>query len=104
MLTSILAVSLRVSVNVFEQNEGLYPHVSQVVLLTNIPHCCLCLRYVRIVGTHNTVNKVFHLVAFECMFTNRSFTLENGLLGKSHKQTQDRSKRCVRYICNLNCF
>lgn len=43
----------------------------------------LCLRYVRIVGTHNTVNKVFHLVAFECMFTNRSFTLENGLVGKT---------------------
>ncbi|KAJ8009352.1 hypothetical protein DPEC_G00088000 [Dallia pectoralis] len=37
-------------------------------------------RYVRVVGTHNTVNKVFHLVAFECMFTNRSFTLEKGLL------------------------
>ncbi|KAI7800068.1 BTB/POZ domain-containing protein 9-like [Triplophysa rosa] len=37
-------------------------------------------RYVRIVGTHNTVNKVFHLVAFECMFTNRSFTLEKGLV------------------------
>lgn len=43
----------------------------------------LCLRYVRIVGTHNTVNKVFHLVAFECMFTHRPFTLDNGLLGKS---------------------
>lgn len=39
-------------------------------------------RYVRIVGTHNTVNKVFHLVAFECMFTNRTFTLEQGLLGE----------------------
>ncbi|KAM9420864.1 BTB/POZ domain-containing protein 9-like isoform 1-T2 [Salvelinus alpinus] len=37
-------------------------------------------RYVRIVGTHNTVNKVFHLVAFECMFTHRSFTLEKGIL------------------------
>ncbi|MGH0143111.1 UNVERIFIED_CONTAM: hypothetical protein FKN15_035336 [Acipenser sinensis] len=36
--------------------------------------------YIRIVGTHNTVNKVFHLVAFECMFTNRPFTLERGLL------------------------
>ncbi|XP_010773074.1 BTB/POZ domain-containing protein 9 [Notothenia coriiceps] len=41
------------------------------------PRVC---RYVRIVGTHNTVNKVFHLVAFECMFTNRSFTLDSGLL------------------------
>uniref|UniRef100_A0A8C5E3H3 BTB/POZ domain-containing protein 9 n=1 Tax=Gouania willdenowi TaxID=441366 RepID=A0A8C5E3H3_GOUWI len=41
------------------------------------PRVC---RYVRIVGTHNTVNKVFHLVAFECTFTNRSFTLDNGIL------------------------
>lgn len=39
-------------------------------------------RYVRIVGTHNTVNKVFHLVAFECMFTQRRYILEKGLLGK----------------------
>uniref|UniRef100_A0A8C8EZ56 BTB/POZ domain-containing protein 9 n=1 Tax=Oncorhynchus tshawytscha TaxID=74940 RepID=A0A8C8EZ56_ONCTS len=37
-------------------------------------------RYVRIVGTHNTVNKVFHLVAFECMFTQRRYILEKGLL------------------------
>ncbi len=37
----------------------------------------------RIVGTHNTVNKVFHLVAFECMFTSRPFTLERGLVGKT---------------------
>ncbi|KAJ8401182.1 hypothetical protein AAFF_G00387640 [Aldrovandia affinis] len=37
-------------------------------------------RYVRIVGTHNTVNKVFHLVAFECMFTHHTFSLEKGLL------------------------
>ncbi|KAJ8289597.1 hypothetical protein GJAV_G00003150 [Gymnothorax javanicus] len=41
---------------------------------------CASLQYVRIVGTHNTVNKVFHLVAFECMFTHKSFTLEKGLL------------------------
>lgn len=41
------------------------------------PRVC---RYVRIVGTHNTVNKVFHLVAFECMFTARSYTLDHGLL------------------------
>lgn len=45
----------------------------------------VCLRYVRIVGTHNTVNKVFHLVAFECMFTDRPFTLDSGLLGKSQR-------------------
>ncbi|XP_069092426.1 BTB/POZ domain-containing protein 9 isoform X2 [Pleurodeles waltl] len=37
-------------------------------------------RYIRIVGTHNTVNKVFHLVAFECTFTHKTFTLEKGLV------------------------
>ncbi|XP_052007702.1 BTB/POZ domain-containing protein 9 [Xyrauchen texanus] len=37
-------------------------------------------RFIRVVGTHNTVNKVFHLVALECMFTQRPFTLEKGLL------------------------
>ncbi|XP_073894269.1 BTB/POZ domain-containing protein 9 isoform X10 [Macaca fascicularis] len=37
-------------------------------------------RYIRIVGTHNTVNKIFHIVAFECMFTNKTFTLEKGLI------------------------
>lgn len=38
-------------------------------------------RFIRVVGTHNTVNKVFHLVALECMYTQRPFILENGLLG-----------------------
>ncbi|XP_050981823.1 BTB/POZ domain-containing protein 9 [Labeo rohita] len=37
-------------------------------------------RFIRVVGTHNTVNKVFHLVALECMYTQRPFTLEKGLL------------------------
>lgn len=41
------------------------------------PRVC---RYIRVVGTHNTVNKVFHLVAFECMFTQRPYVLEEGLL------------------------
>lgn len=39
-------------------------------------------RYIRIVGTNNTVNKVFHLVSFEIMYTNTPFVLENGLVGK----------------------
>lgn len=37
-------------------------------------------RYIRIVGTNNTVNKVFHLVSFEIMYTNTPFLLENGLV------------------------
>lgn len=75
--------------SVFGRDEGWNLRVSQDCI-------CLCLlltksfliffffRYVRIVGTHNTVNKVFHLVAFECMFTNRPYTLDNCLLGKLH--------------------
>ncbi|KAI8480542.1 PREDICTED: BTB/POZ domain-containing protein 9-like [Branchiostoma belcheri] len=38
------------------------------------------IKYVRIVGVHNTVNKVFHLVSFECLYTNKPFQLEKGLL------------------------
>ncbi|XP_062896915.1 BTB/POZ domain-containing protein 9 isoform X2 [Mobula hypostoma] len=41
------------------------------------PQVC---RYIRIVGTHNTVNKVFHLVSFECMYSNKPFLLDSGLL------------------------
>uniref|UniRef100_A0A8C1VAF1 BTB/POZ domain-containing protein 9 n=1 Tax=Cyprinus carpio TaxID=7962 RepID=A0A8C1VAF1_CYPCA len=37
-------------------------------------------RFIRVVGTHNTFNKVFHLVALECMYTHQPFTLEKGLL------------------------
>uniref|UniRef100_A0A4W3GF64 BTB/POZ domain-containing protein 9 n=1 Tax=Callorhinchus milii TaxID=7868 RepID=A0A4W3GF64_CALMI len=41
------------------------------------PRVC---RYIRIVGTHNTVNKVFHLVSLECLFTNEPFLLDSGIL------------------------
>ncbi|KAB0403052.1 hypothetical protein E2I00_018786 [Balaenoptera physalus] len=37
-------------------------------------------RYIQIVGTHNTVNKIFQIVALERMFTNKTFTLEEGLI------------------------
>lgn len=39
-------------------------------------------RYIRIVGTNNTVNKVFHVVSFEAMFTHNNVELQNGLIGK----------------------
>jgi len=38
-------------------------------------------KYIRIVGTHNTLNRVFHVVTFECMFTNKKFEVDRGLLG-----------------------
>lgn len=37
-------------------------------------------RYVKVVGTHNTVNRVFHLVSFECLYTTRQFQLDRGLV------------------------
>ena len=40
-------------------------------------HC----RYIQIVGTHNTVNRVFHLVSFECMYSKSKFNLEDGIIG-----------------------
>uniref|UniRef100_A0A1B6DYV4 BTB/POZ domain-containing protein 9 n=3 Tax=Clastoptera arizonana TaxID=38151 RepID=A0A1B6DYV4_9HEMI len=41
-------------------------------------------RYIRIVGTNNTANKVFHLVSFEIMYTNTQVTIENGLIVPRH--------------------
>ena len=38
-------------------------------------------RYIRLVGTHNTLNRVFHVVSFECMFTEKKFEVDRGLLG-----------------------
>ncbi|XP_074647671.1 BTB/POZ domain-containing protein 9-like [Tubulanus polymorphus] len=37
-------------------------------------------KYFRIVGTHNTVNRVFHAIAFECYFTYSTFVLDNGII------------------------
>lgn len=37
------------------------------------------IRYIKIVGTHNTVNRVFHLVSFECLYTNKPFQVDRGL-------------------------
>ncbi|XP_064623500.1 BTB/POZ domain-containing protein 9-like [Lineus longissimus] len=37
-------------------------------------------KYIKVVGTHNTVNRVFHCVAFECMYSNKVVKMENGLI------------------------
>lgn len=34
------------------------------------------------VGTHNTVNRVFHVVALEALYTLAPFTLKDGLIGR----------------------
>ena len=44
---------------------------------------CLIYRYIRVYGVHNTVNKVFHLVHFECSYSNTSYELgQDGVIGK----------------------
>ncbi len=41
-------------------------------------------RYIRVVGTHNTVNKVFHVVAFEAYYTRTPFQLDKtGVIGET---------------------
>lgn len=34
-------------------------------------------RYIRLVGTHNTVNRIFHVVHFECMYSSKPFKIGN---------------------------
>lgn len=52
-------------------------------------------RYVRIVGTHNTVNRVFHLVSFECFYTNKPFHLEQGLVVPTENVATINASACV---------
>ncbi|XP_013777276.1 BTB/POZ domain-containing protein 9-like isoform X1 [Limulus polyphemus] len=52
-------------------------------------------RYIRIVGTHNTVNRVFHVVSFECMFTNQRFALEQGLIVPFANVATIKASACV---------
>ena len=38
-------------------------------------------RYIRIVGTNNTINRVFHCVAFEAYYVKKKVELHKGLIG-----------------------
>lgn len=42
------------------------------------------IKYIRLVGTHNTVNKIFHVVALEAMFTANVPKLINGLISPTY--------------------
>jgi BTB/POZ domain-containing protein 9 len=46
----------------------------------NLRFSARVVRYIRIVGTHNTVNRVFHLVSFECFYTKKACILEDGIM------------------------
>lgn len=41
-------------------------------------------KYIRIKGTHNTVNKVFHLVSMEAMCTSTVPRIQNGIIAPRH--------------------
>ncbi len=46
-------------------------------------------RYIRIVGTYNNVNKVFHVVSLEAYYTNKPFKLDkNGILSRFYCEIQ----------------
>ncbi|XP_055617391.1 BTB/POZ domain-containing protein 9 [Toxorhynchites rutilus septentrionalis] len=56
-------------------------------------------RFIRLVGTHNTVNKVFHVVALEAMFTEKTTPVLNGIVVPSNNvATVDRSAFVVEGV------
>lgn len=61
-------------------------------------------KFVRIVGTNNTVNKVFHIVSFEIMFTNKSFCMENGLVGEFFRKIFKRTLKTNLQKKNSHCI
>uniref|UniRef100_A0A182Q251 BTB/POZ domain-containing protein 9 n=1 Tax=Anopheles farauti TaxID=69004 RepID=A0A182Q251_9DIPT len=56
-------------------------------------------RYIRLVGTHNTVNKVFHVVGLEAMFTEATTPVVNGILQPTYNvATVERSATVVEGV------
>ncbi|XP_017882949.1 BTB/POZ domain-containing protein 9-like [Ceratina calcarata] len=56
--------------------------------------------YIRIVGTNNTVNKVFHLVSFEAYYTNHSEKHCNGfVIPTRNVATMDQSATVTEGVC-----
>ncbi|XP_003489942.1 BTB/POZ domain-containing protein 9 isoform X1 [Bombus impatiens] len=56
--------------------------------------------YIRIVGTNNTVNKVFHLVSFEAYYTNHTEKLYNGfVIPTRNVATMDQSATVTEGVC-----
>lgn len=57
-------------------------------------------RFIRIVGTHNTVNKVFHVVTMEALFTDNEYVLESGLVvPKANVATLANSALVIEGVC-----
>jgi len=57
-------------------------------------------RFLRIVGTHNTVNKVFHVVTLEALFTDHVQNLDLGLIvPQANVATLDHSALVIEGVC-----
>lgn len=56
-------------------------------------------KFIRITGTHNTVNRVFHLVSMEAMFTNNLPRIIDGLIAPKHNvATTEKSAVCIEGV------
>ena len=64
---------------------------------------CYWCRYLRVVGTHNTVNRVFHLVSFECFYTDQPCTLDNGIIGMSPWPIHTHAHNCSTALLDTVC-
>ena len=42
----------------------------------------IVVKYIRIIGTHNTVNRLFHVVAFQAYYMPDPLPTSNGFIGK----------------------
>ncbi|XP_063230023.1 BTB/POZ domain-containing protein 9 [Bacillus rossius redtenbacheri] len=59
-------------------------------------------RYIRVVGTYNTVNKVFHVVALEAMYTHAEVSLDQGLIvPKENVATVERSATVIEGVSRV---
>ncbi|CAK9301887.1 unnamed protein product [Gordionus sp. m RMFG-2023] len=52
-------------------------------------------RFIRIVGTHNTVNRVFHIIHFEAMYTCKPYKLVDGLVCPNENVAALAGSACV---------
>ncbi|XP_033123857.1 BTB/POZ domain-containing protein 9-like [Anneissia japonica] len=52
-------------------------------------------KYIRVTGVKNTVNKVFHLVSFECWHTAKPFQLDDGLIVPTENVATIPKSACV---------
>jgi len=53
-------------------------------------------RYIRIVGTYNTLNKVFHVVSLEAYYTKKTFQVHKGILIPSVNVATIEKSACVQ--------